>query len=104
MLKTTYKVKSSKLSLILSRDKGSERFLFKKGDIFEAFPYEIPLGFSDLVESLGPAEPELSSKEEINTEDVEDVEKEEVQKPIRKKEAIRKTVDPPVVNRVVKRK
>lgn len=105
MLKTVYKVKSPKLSLILSRGEENERVLFKRGDVFEAFPYEIPLSFSDLVESLGPAEPspDVSFEEEKDVEE-ETEEKEEVPKPVRKKEAIRKSVDPPVARRVVKKK
>lgn len=108
MLKTLYRVKSVKLSIILE----GERVVLKRGQEFEAFPYEIPAGFLDLVESLGPAdfvEPGEVVEQQQNEPEVVPEElpaSPETPEPVpvkRKKEVAKKSVDPPVVRRSVKK-
>lgn len=55
--KTKYRVIGKKICLHLSSERGSKAYTpktFLKGEEFEAFPTDVPVGFRDLVVNLGP--------------------------------------------------
>ena len=55
--KTRYKVKGKKICLLLSSEQEGKSLskTFFKGEEFDALPQDVPPGFRDLVENLGPA-------------------------------------------------